>query len=463
MAGTIVKCLYTFEAETDTDLSISVGDLIKVTNVVSDDWYEGVLNGRTGQFPKAFVENAKDIFDVGIAVSKFEGEQEGDLSLEEGDFVVITEVIDENWSKGYTHGGSAGVFPQNFVKLVSFEDSAMRAALQEVVPGLNSEPIMEEDHSGESYCDNVFTVVSPFNAQTEDELGLIVGARVYILQEIDNFWLEGKLDNGKQGMFPRTCVDYPDTTITSTDGKHEDSIEDSFASSREYVIAVYPYQSDIEGDLCFSQGDKILLLERIDDNWCKGELNGLSGLFPSNHVEVSSNDDESPGKLDNASKDQTVPKTTTSTVTATNTETTATKASESIDKPEIIEPKQPAVPETNVVENKLVKKTPPGRPNKGPSSRPPMGPKKTDVQGLAPPSQTTVTQTSPSTSPKMAKKKPPPPGRPKMPAVKKDSLPPFSHKFSTESQPTVIIAGRYVKPGEPHVIILRKSQEILAS
>lgn len=52
------KALYDFSAETEDDLAFQQGDRILVTAHIDDEWWSGRLNGREGVFPKAFVEVA---------------------------------------------------------------------------------------------------------------------------------------------------------------------------------------------------------------------------------------------------------------------------------------------------------------------------------------------------------------------------------------------------------------------
>jgi Variant SH3 domain./SH3 domain. len=449
MAGTVVKCIYGFEGEVQSDLSLNIGDIIKISKVVSDDWFEGTCNGKTGQFPKAFVEKTNEIFDLAIAVSAFNGEQDGDLSLAEGEVIIITEVIDENWAIGHTHGGKKGTFPRAFVKQISFEDNDMKNALQSAMPTLketenniaNKEPFVEEG-------ENRYSVLNPFSAQGDTELNLIAGNTVEVLKTYDDFWLEGEcLQNGKSGLFPRTCIDYPDYETSETPESLskaeplEVNIEDresDFHESQpeeEYLTAIFDYISSEAGDLSFKIGDCIKVLQVIDDNWIRGELNGEEGVFPSNHVEKSHN--------------TTVPTSNHLSVPESKSELFEEEENIPVSPPEKEKKEYQSQENTQSdVPFKPTKKAPPSRPTTGPKrpSLSPNNPKKSPVESS--PSDNDTTEKP---------KKKAPPERPKLPTAKKDFIPPFSYKFDTESQPTVIIPGSYVKQGEPNVIILRRT------
>ncbi|KAG2180997.1 hypothetical protein INT43_008579 [Umbelopsis isabellina] len=56
--------------------------------------------------------------------------------------------------------------------------------------------------------------------------------------------------------------------------------------SANYVTALYDYEAQTEGDLSFSAGDKIQVIERKAPNeWWTGVCNGVQGVFPGNYVE----------------------------------------------------------------------------------------------------------------------------------------------------------------------------------
>lgn len=52
-----------------------------------------------------------------------------------------------------------------------------------------------------------------------------------------------------------------------------------------YCEALFDFRAEINGDLSFSKGDKITLLDS-SQSWWKGELNGEQGIFPSNYVRL---------------------------------------------------------------------------------------------------------------------------------------------------------------------------------
>lgn len=50
------------------------------------------------------------------------------------------------------------------------------------------------------------------------------------------------------------------------------------------MIALYPYKAQNDDELSFDKDDIISVVGRDEPEWWRGELNGLTGLFPSNYV-----------------------------------------------------------------------------------------------------------------------------------------------------------------------------------
>ena len=56
----------------------------------------------------------------------------------------------------------------------------------------------------------------------------------------------------------------------------------------QYVTALYDFEGQNAGDLYFREGDRIRVVKKTDstDDWWDGELQGRTGAFPANYVQV---------------------------------------------------------------------------------------------------------------------------------------------------------------------------------
>ena len=55
-----------------------------------------------------------------------------------------------------------------------------------------------------------------------------------------------------------------------------------------WAVAEYDYEAGEDNELTFEEGDKIINIDFVDDDWWLGELEktGEKGLFPSNYVSL---------------------------------------------------------------------------------------------------------------------------------------------------------------------------------
>jgi len=67
----------------------------------------------------------------------------------------------------------------------------------------------------------------------------------------------------------------------------EPKVEAAAASVISVVKAIADFASDQEGDLTFSVGDMIEVIENIDENWSRGRIGEREGIFPATFVESS--------------------------------------------------------------------------------------------------------------------------------------------------------------------------------
>ena len=53
-----------------------------------------------------------------------------------------------------------------------------------------------------------------------------------------------------------------------------------------HCVALHSFDAAGPGELSIRPGDVILLVEKIDTDWVKGQLKGQEGIFPLGFVEV---------------------------------------------------------------------------------------------------------------------------------------------------------------------------------
>lgn len=57
-------------------------------------------------------------------------------------------------------------------------------------------------------------------------------------------------------------------------------------SDPEFALALYDFNGEREGDLQFSRGEYIEILDKNESGWWVGRLGNVTGMFPFNFVQV---------------------------------------------------------------------------------------------------------------------------------------------------------------------------------
>ncbi|XP_023708427.1 CD2-associated protein isoform X2 [Cryptotermes secundus] len=281
------------------------------------------------------------------AVVEFDyvGQESDELTLRKGDVIRNIQTQPGGWWEG-TLNGKRGMFPDNFVKVLSETDE-----------GKDSNNVSLRSSSGRQ-C----KVLYSYQPANEDELKLVVDDVIDILAEVEEGWWKGRLGD-TVGVFPSNFVtEIVDTRIagvckprtssreeaSESDGEMSTSVSSPDSSQvlesgskpeqdseapvlppkpvKEVCRALFPYEAANEDELTLKEGDLITLLSRevADKGWWRGELRGKVGVFPDNFVEAIQQEEQQHKKPDRPpAKSQVV---------------TTNRARDSITKPAVIVP-----------------------------------------------------------------------------------------------------------------------------
>lgn len=89
LVGTYVKAIHDFHTDLAGEVSLTKGDVFKVTKVIDKNWLCGSSKGKEGNFPTDFVEKlhipvTEQGQKVFAAVENFPAQQDGDLDFRKG-------------------------------------------------------------------------------------------------------------------------------------------------------------------------------------------------------------------------------------------------------------------------------------------------------------------------------------------------------------------------------------------
>ncbi|XP_048453292.1 CD2-associated protein isoform X2 [Rhincodon typus] len=154
---------YDYEALQDDELTLRVGDLIRnVRKLEEEGWCEGELNGKRGLFPDNFVKEVKKDTEAKEESPVIKREKSGNVA---------------NLVQRMSHFG----FP---------------------IAGLPPQPkSLRRRRSKKRHCETLFDYIP----QNEDELEIKTGDLIEIIEEVEEGWWRGIL-NEKIGLFPSNFV-----------------------------------------------------------------------------------------------------------------------------------------------------------------------------------------------------------------------------------------------------------------
>ncbi|XP_032542064.1 SH3 domain-containing protein 19 isoform X3 [Chiroxiphia lanceolata] len=279
--------LHDFPAEHPDDLDLHSGDIIFLLEKIDTEWYRGKCGNCTGIFPANFVKVVIDVPEEAnrkkipsssqcikgprcLARFEYIGDQKDELSFSEGETIILKEYVNEEWAKGELRGTS-GIFPLNFVEVIEdLPGTGTEAALKNKVEVSSSLP--QNNRCSVQRCE----ALHDFTAETKDDLSFKKGDYIQILEQVDLEWYRGRL-NGKEGIFPAVFVQTCSARI---------ELSQSGGGKKGKARALYDFHGENEDELSFKAGDMITELESVDEDWMSGEIQGRSGIFPKNFVQI---------------------------------------------------------------------------------------------------------------------------------------------------------------------------------
>ncbi|XP_029038941.2 intersectin-2 isoform X7 [Osmia bicornis bicornis] len=280
--------LYPYASAEPGDLNFNQGEVILVTKK-EGDWWTGSIEDRVGVFPANYVEkcDAPSQFDV----SNINQDDPITTNVSEinTDTTVTTDTIT---SVHETAASVAQATLQTEKTAEQLEDERAAAEDRAELPDFTAMAAQQYYKRGRK--PEIVQVIAPYQATSSEQLDLQKGQLIMIRKKTDSGWWEGELQaRGKKrqiGWFPASYVK-PLTSSSNRSTPVSHGYQDSPTDPNvERVMALYPYQAQNEDELSFEKGDVITVLAKQEAAWWKGELNGVSGVFPSNYVSPMSNE-----------------------------------------------------------------------------------------------------------------------------------------------------------------------------
>ena len=161
--------------------------------------------------------------------------------------------------------------------------------------------------------DKVAVVLYDYNSKQDEELTIKKNEKLSVLDDSRTWWLV-RNERGQSGYVPSNYVRLEKKSSGGLMGKLNNMMKRTVASSKQepsdsaatyqqvdlvrtpsqssapqgsknIAIAKYQYDAAREDELSIQKGDHIIVEEKEEDGWWKGECRGCSGWFPSNYVE----------------------------------------------------------------------------------------------------------------------------------------------------------------------------------
>ncbi|XP_027453807.1 SH3 domain-containing protein 19 isoform X5 [Zalophus californianus] len=242
---------------------------------------EDIVSQNPGELSCKDPNHAQKLLDSSaphaVVLHDFPAEQADDLHLTSGEIVYLLEKIDPDWYRGRCRN-QIGIFPANYIKVII-----------DIPEGGNG-----KRESVSTHCVKGPRCIARFEyiGDQKDELSFSEGEIIILKEYVNEEWARGELRD-RTGIFPLNFVelveDHPTSgaSVLNTKVPPKTKKDDYGANSQvsslseEWCEALHNFTAETSDDLSFRRGDRILILEHLDSEWCKGRLRDREGIFPA--------------------------------------------------------------------------------------------------------------------------------------------------------------------------------------
>eukprot|EP00055_Hartaetosiga_balthica_P004100 m.10126 g.10126 ORF g.10126 m.10126 type:complete len:258 (+) comp3618_c0_seq1:60-833(+) len=253
------RTLHAFEASQKDELSFGRGDVVKVINLDNDpNWFKAEMNGQTGYVPANYLELLPHDWFHG-PISREDSERILLAAPYDGAYLIReSQSSPGGFSLSVRVSNRAGVHVQHF-------------------------KIIRDDHG------KYFLWVTKFNSLNE----LINYQKSNSVSRSEEIFLLTPIDRRGQA----TVIQAVASAVSQSDSHPVQPVQQQrpqqgqplppqpqAPSGGKMVTAQYTFKPQEPGELPFTKGDVISVLDESDPNWWKGSLRGEVGLFPASYV-----------------------------------------------------------------------------------------------------------------------------------------------------------------------------------
>lgn len=246
------RALFDFKAESPKEIPLKKGDLVLVLRQLDKNWYEGEHNGVIGIFPISYIEIVPPEYastpikmteSTGKTLYDFTAQTPIELTVKKGDLISVIRRVDANWYEA-RFNNRKGIIPVSYVQIM--QESFDRILGSPSPKSYSSSPrstseMKEKVHKTNSNSPSLYSASTPspqtvtnekgilqnrykkgssliepvlyralfsYAPQNADELELMEGDTVYVVEMCDDGWYVGtSVRTGVFGIFPGNYVE----------------------------------------------------------------------------------------------------------------------------------------------------------------------------------------------------------------------------------------------------------------